>query len=386
MKEIIREILPGIVEFRHALHRIPEMAGQEHETSKLIRERLAALGIPAEKPYLETDVVAVMQGKSAGKNVTLRGDIDALMLDEKTGAPYCSTRPGYMHACGHDGHTAMVMGAAEVLNRLRDTFAGSVRFVWQPGEENKAMARDLLEAGALENPRPDLVTALHGCPGLPMGCLALRTGAMDASCAHFRIVIHGRGGHSSRPHQSIDPVIAACALVVEAQTVVSRRISPQRAAVLSICVINGGKLSNVIPDDVVLEGTARALDPDSAEKLETGLREITEHVCGMHRCTFEIEYRAAYPPNINPPGPTDFARSVIRSMDGNRLFELPEAAMGAEDFAYFLQRYPGVYVKIGTGEDSPALHNSKYNFPDELLAVGIEYLVRFTLDGLSGCQ
>ena len=187
MKEIIREILPGIVEFRHALHRIPEMAGQEYETSKLIRERLASLGIPAEKPYLKTDVVAVMQGAAPGRNVTLRGDIDALMLDEKTGVPYCSTRPGYMHACGHDGHTAMVMGAAEVLNRLRDKFSGSVRFVWQPGEENKAMARELLAAGALEDPRPDLVTALHGCPGLPMGCLALRTGAMDASCAHFRI-------------------------------------------------------------------------------------------------------------------------------------------------------------------------------------------------------
>ena len=178
-------------------------------------------------------------------------------------------------------------------------------------------------------------------------------------------------------------MIAACALVVEAQTVVSRRISPQRSAVLSICVIQGGKLSNVIPDDVVLEGTSRALDPDSAEKLETGLREITEHVCRMHHCTFEIEYRSAYPPNINPPEATDFARKVIRSMEGERLYELPEASMGAEDFAYFLQRYPGVYVKIGTGEESPALHNSKYNFPDELLPVGIEYLVRFALDGLA---
>lgn len=383
MKDIIREILPGIVEFRHALHQIPEMAGEEFETSKRIRERLASLEIPAEKPFLKTDVVALMQGAAPGRNVTLRADIDALPLEEKTGAAYCSTRPGFMHACGHDGHTAMLMGAAEVLNRLRDKFKGSVRFVWQPGEESKAMARDLLAAGALDDPRPDLVTALHGCPGLPMGCLALRTGAMDASCAHFRIVVRGRGGHSSRPHQAIDPVIAACALVMEVQTIVSRRISSQLAAVMSICRIDGGKTSNVIPDEVVLEGTARALDPDSAEKLETGLREITEHVCRMHRCTFEIEYRAAYPVNINAPGPTDLARKVIRSMEGERLYELPEASMGAEDFAYFLQRYPGVYVKIGTGEDSPALHNSLFNFPDELLPVGIEYLVRFALDGLA---
>lgn len=384
MKDIIREILPGIVEFRHELHRIPEMAGEEFETSKRIRERLASLGIAAQKPFLKTDVVSVMQGGAGpGKNVTLRADIDALPLEEKTGASYCSTRPGFMHACGHDGHTAMLMGAAEVLNRLRDTFAGSVRFVWQPGEESKAMARELLAAGALDEPRPDLVTALHGCPGLPMGKLALRTGAMDASCAHFRIVVRGRGGHSSRPHQAIDPVIAACALVMEVQTIVSRRISSQLAAVMSICRIDGGKTSNVIPDEVVLEGTARALDPDSAEKLETGLREITEHVCRMHRCTFEIEYRAAYPVNINAPGPTDLARKVIRSMDGDRLYELPEASMSAEDFAYFLQRYPGVYVKIGTGEDSPALHNSLYNFPDELLPVGIEYLVRFALAGLA---
>lgn len=383
MKELIREILPGIVEFRHALHRIPEMAGEEKETSRLIRERLASLGIEAQKPFLETDVVTILQGeKGAGKNVTLRADIDALPLEEKTGVPYCSTRPGFMHACGHDGHTAMLMGAAEVLNRLRDTFAGSVRCVWQPGEESKAMARELLAAGALEEPKADLVTALHGCPGLPMGCLALRTGAMDASCAHFRIVVHGRGGHSSRPHQAIDPIIAASALVMEVQTVVSRRVSPQQAGVMSICRIDGGKTSNVIPDEVVLEGTARALDPGVAEDLEKGLREITEHVCRMHRCTFEIEYNAIYPVNINAPGPADLARGVIRSMEGDRLRELQEAAMGAEDFAYFLQRYPGVYVKVGTGEDSPALHNSRYNFPDELLPVGIEYLVRFALEGL----
>lgn len=382
MKEMIEKILPDIRDFRHALHRIPELAGQEFETSKLIRERLASIGIKALPPFLETDVSAVIFGKNPGKNVTLRADIDALLADEKTGVPYCSLHPGKMHACGHDGHTAMLMGAAQILNSMRDQFSGSIRFLWQPGEENKAMARDLIDSGALNDPKPDIVTALHGCPGVPLGKLALRTGAMDASCAHFKVVVHGHGGHSSRPHQAIDPVIAACALVMELQTIVSRRISAQQAAVLSICRIDGGKIANAIPDEVVLEGTARALDLKVAEDMEKWFREITESVCRLHRCTCEIEYRNAYPPNINPAGPTDFARSVIRKMDGDLLFELEESAMGAEDFAYYLQKYPGVYVKLGTGEKSPGLHNSAFNFPDEVIGTGIEYLVRFALDFL----
>lgn len=383
MMRTLAEILPGIIEFRHALHRIPEMAGAEFETARAIRERLAGLDLEVLPPFLGTDVVAILHGRGPGRNVTLRADIDALRVHEETGAAYSSRHDGRMHACGHDGHAAMVMGAAELLASRRDSFDGSVRFVWQPGEENRAMGRDLIEAGALENPRADLVTALHGMPGLPVGVLALRNGAMMASCAHFKVTIRGRGGHSSRPHQAIDPVVAAAAIVVELQSVVSRRIDPQQAAVLSVCRIAGGELANVIPDEVVLEGTARALDMEVAAALETGLREVVEAVSRAHRTRCEIDYRLAYPVTLNAPEPTALARRVIRETVGDERFvELAASSMEAEDFAYYLQRYPGVYVKLGTGENCPALHNSKFDFPDAALAAGIEYLVNFTSAGL----
>lgn len=383
MMRTLAEILPGIIEFRHALHRIPEMAGAEFETSRAIRERLAGLDLEVLPPFLGTDVVAILHGRGPGRNVTLRADIDALRLNEETGVPHASCHEGRMHACGHDGHAAMVMGAAELLASRRDSFNGSVRFVWQPGEENRAMGRDLVEAGALENPRADLVTALHGMPGLPVGVLALRDGAMMASCAHFKVTIRGRGGHSSRPHQAVDPVVAAAAVVVELQSVVSRRIDPQQAAVLSVCRIAGGELANVIPDEVVLEGTARALDMNVAAALESGLREVVDAVSRAHRTSCEIDYRLSYPVTFNAPEPTALARRVIRETVGEgRFIELAESSMGAEDFAYYLQRYPGVYVKLGTGENCPALHNSKFDFPDAALAAGIEYLVNFTSAGL----
>ncbi len=383
MMRTLAEILPGIIEFRHTLHRIPEMAGAEFETSRAIRERLAGLDLEVLPPFLGTDVVAILHGRGPGRNVTLRADIDALRLNEETGVPHASCHEGRMHACGHDGHAAMVMGAAELLASRRDSFDGSVRFVWQPGEENRAMGRDLIEAGALENPRADLVTALHGMPGLPVGVLALRNGAMMASCAHFKVTIRGRGGHSSRPHQAVDPVVAAAAVVVELQSVVSRRIDPQQAAVLSVCRIAGGELANVIPDEVVLEGTARALDMNVAAALESGLREVVDAVSRAHRTSCEIDYRLSYPVTFNAPEPTALARRVIRETVGEgRFIELAESSMGAEDFSWYLRRYPGVYVKLGTGEDCPALHNSKFDFPDAALAAGIEYLVNFTSAGL----
>ncbi len=384
MRRAVEEILPGIIEFRHDLHQIPELAGNERKTSRAIRERIAGLGFEVLQPFLETDVVAILHGRGPGKNVTLRADIDALALHEKTGLPYCSTQPGLMHACGHDAHAAMLVGAAEVLAAERDEFFGSVRFVWQPGEENRAMGRDLVAAGALENPRADLVTALHGAPGFPFGVLALRTGAMDASTAHFKVIIRGKGGHSSRPHQSRDPVMAACAAVVELQSVVSRRINPLRPAVLSICRIAGGELANVIPDEVVFEGTARAFDAEVAEELKSGFRDVVEGVCRAHRVECEISYDILYPVNVNSRDGADFAREVIRETFGeSRLYEMSEPSMGGEDFAYYLQRYPGVYVKIGLGETHPALHNSGFDFPDAALSIGIEYFVNFVRKALS---
>jgi len=376
------DILPGIADFRRRLHRIPELAGEERETARLIRERLAPLGLEVLPPFLGTDVVAILNGgRGPGRNVTLRADIDALLIEETGGVPYRSAHPGKMHACGHDGHTAMVMGAAELLAARREEFAGSVRFVFQPGEENRAMGRDLVAAGALENPKADVVTALHGMPGLPAGTFGVRTGAIMGSCAHFRITLKGRGGHSSTPYLSRNPVTAAAALVYELEGLAGRVVKPQDPAVLTVCRIAGGALANVIPDDAVIEGTARSLSDEADAALERELRRTVAAVAAAREVTAEIAYRLSYPVTNNAPEPTELAREVLRSL-GLECRELPESSMGAEDFAYYLKRYPGVYVKIGVGENSPALHNSKFDFPDAALGPGIEYLAAFALAAL----
>ncbi len=376
------DILPEIIEFRHRLHQIPELAGEERETSQLIRKRLAALGLELLPPFLGTDVVAVLHGgKGAGKNVTLRADIDALAVEEATGAAHCSTIPGKMHACGHDAHTAMVMAAAELLTERRDEFAGSVRFVFQPGEENRAMGHDLVAAGALENPKADVVTALHGMPGLPFGVLGTKDGAIMGSCAHFKITLTGRGGHSSTPYRSRNPVTAAAALVNELEGVGARFINPQEPAVLAVCRIQGGTLANVIPDQTVIEGTARSLSDNADAALEAGIRRAAAAVADAREVAIEVEYRLSYPVTKNTPEATELAREVIRSI-GMEYQELPESSMGAEDFSYYLKRYPGVYVKLGLGERFPALHNSGFDFPDGALVFGIRYFTEFALAAL----
>ncbi len=372
-----------MAQFRHRLHETPETAGCEFATMSLIRNELDRIGIAPLPPFIGTDTVALLHGCKAGKNVTLRADIDALPITEETGVHYASKIPGVMHACGHDGHSAMVMGAAEILYGLRDSFSGSVRFVWQPGEENAALGKKLIEAGALENPPADLVTAIHGMPGLPVGVFGCRDGAIMGSCAHFKVTVQGKGGHSSRPHLTHDPVVTAAAIIMEAQTLVSRRIDPLQPAVFSICRISGGTSANIIPESVELTGTARALDMNAAAELKHGFCEIVENICRMYRCSARIDYDIQYPVTENAPAPTELARQVIKNAFGeSRYVELPESSMGAEDFAYYLRRYPGVYVKLGVGENSPVIHNSKFDFPDAALEAGIRYLVDFALAGL----
>ncbi len=382
MGKSVKEVMPEVIEFRHRLHRIPELAGKEFKTMKAIRERIAGFGLEVRTPYLETDTVAMLRGgKGPGRNVTLRADIDALALTERTGVPYASEHPGLMHACGHDAHTAMLVGAAEVLASRRDEFAGSIRFVWQPGEENAAMARDLIAAGAIDDPKPDFQTALHVDPTVPKGMLVTRDGAIMASSNHFNVTVKGRGGHGSDPFKSLNPLLAAAAMVNQLQYVVPNRINPQRAGVLSICMFQSGMLENVIPDEAVFAGTMRALDMDSAAELERSLHEICEAVAAAHRVEVEVHSRLAYAVTENDPAAVALARKAIAAA-GLPYGELAQAWMGAEDFCYFLQKAPGVYVKLGVGKDSPALHNSRFDTPDGALENGVAYLVNVALAAL----
>ena len=379
----VADILPGIIEFRHYLHQHPEIGRHEYKTAEAIRQKLAEIGITPLPPFIGTDVVAIIEGgKGPGKNVTLRADIDALAIEEKTGLPYASCEPGKMHACGHDGHTAMLLGAAEWLYERRNEFAGSVRFIWQPGEENIHLGKDLVAAGALENPHADWIAALHGMPKLPLGQLGVRTGESEASCIHFSVTVLGHGGHSSRPQLSADPVVCASALVLELQTIVSRRIDPLESAVLSVCTIHGGTLGNVIPNEVTITGTARSFSDKNDRILMDGIRDMANAVCTAHRMSCTVAFDSHYPVCYNTAGATDLARKVITEKFGpENLWERPTPSMGADDFAFYTHEHEGTYVKLGLGEISN-LHTDTFDFPDEALKSGIEFLTSFALAGL----
>lgn len=383
MTDSFNSILEYAVAFRHQLHQCPEPGNHEHKTAEAIRTELKKLGLNPLPPFMETDVVLIVEGnKGPGKNVTLRADIDALRITENTNLPYASQIPGMMHACGHDGHAAMLLAAAKILAAKRNDFAGSVRFVWQPGEEHYQLGKDLVEKGVLENPHADYVACLHGMPGLETGLLGIRDGASEASCVHFTINIKGKGGHSSRPHLAKDPILAASALVVELQSIVSRRIDPLNNGVLSICTFNGGTQSNAIPDEVTLSGTARALGDETDQLLKDHLVKITKLMADIYETENQVVFNACYPVTYNTPKATALARKVIGSMkDGSVLYERPTPAMSADDFAYYTQKHEGVYVKLGLGNIS-GLHTNTFDFTDEAMENGIQFLVDFALEGL----
>ncbi len=267
LKAQIAGIVRDMVKVRHTIHQNPEIALKEFDTSALIRKLLKKAGIEVHKPFLQTDVVAMVKGKKPGKNVTLRADIDALPLLEKTGLPYASQRKGTMHACGHDGHTAMLLGAALLLNRLREELNGSVRFVFQPGEEIVAAGKQLVARGALQDPKPDAVFALHAWAGMPLGAVASKPGALLAASDFFTVEVKGKGAHGSRPEDSIDPILTAARIVDALQSVVSREVSSLEPVVVSVCRIAGGTNGNVIPDSVEIEGTTRYLKPELKQKI-----------------------------------------------------------------------------------------------------------------------
>lgn len=382
---ITEKILPQIVDVRRHIHQHPELAGQEVQTSKLVRKMLGSTNIELHKPFIDTDVIGILHGTSPGENVTLRADMDALPLDESSELPYRSAYPGKMHACGHDGHTAMLLGAALVLDELREEISGSVRFVFQPGEEVVAMGKTLVEAGALLDPEPEAVFSLHGAAGLPIGLMASRPGTMMAAAGFFKIVITGRGGHGSKPELAIDPIISACKVVDALQVICSRNIAAQHAAVISICRIEGGKNANIIPESVLLEGTTRFLNAEVGERLPALIERTLKGVCEALGATYEWEYNLPYIPTVNDARIYAFAKKISQKYFGKDNWrELPVSSMGGEDFAYYLDQYPGVYCHIGMGEKAPGVHSSNFNFNDDALRHGIAFMAGAAIEFLNG--
>jgi amidohydrolase len=370
-----------MVKVRHTIHQNPEIALKEFDTSALIRKLLREAGIEALKPFLETDVVAMVKGKRPGKNVTLRADIDALPLLEKTGLPYASKRRGTMHACGHDGHTAMLLGAALVLNGLREEFNGSVRFVFQPGEEIVAAGKRLVNKGALRDPRADAVFALHAWAGMPLGAVASKPGALLAASDFFTVEVKGKGAHGSRPEDSIDPILTAARIVESLQSIVSREVSSLEPVVVSVCRIAGGTNGNVIPDSVEIEGTTRYLRPELKQDIYNSIKRIVKGVCDSMGASFSLKYDSPYIPTINDERMVALGKKVaLRVLGTEKWFDLASPSMGAEDFSYYLQKSPGAMFRLGVGEKSASLHNSHFDFNDKAMAAGILFLVSLALE------
>lgn len=380
IKSEIEKILPRVVGYRHHIHAHPELSLKERETAAFVRAQLGELEMELAAPFLETDVVALLQGAAPGKNATLRADMDALPIVETGSLPYRSLNEGVMHACGHDGHTAILLGAAMVLSKLRSNFSGSVRFVFQPGEEIVAAGRDLIKAGALDTPLPSAVLALHGWPGLPLGTIASMSGPMMAAADFFTIKIIGRGSHGSRPELAVDPILLANQVMNKLYHLPTRRVSALHAPVISICRISGGSNSNTIPDLVEMEGTCRYFDREHGEGLPDLFHEILKAECDLAGASYDLDYRRPYIPLVNDSEVIARCSENVQEVFGEGVWmNLKEPVMVSEDFSYYTDKCPGAMVFLGMGEDSPGLHMPGYNFNDKALYNGILFMVSSAL-------
>ena len=367
---------------RHALHRIPETHFQEKETAAAIRGFLAGSSLEIHPPLLGTDTVGTLKGGSDGPCILLRSDIDALPVQERSGAAWSSERPGRAHSCGHDGHMAILLGTVRVLETFARELAGTVRFVFQPAEEEAAGGKALIEKGLLDIvPRPTVAFGLHGWPGLPDGRLSSAAGPSWAEADTFRITVRGKGGHAAVPHRAVDPVLAAAHVVTSLQSVVSRSMDPEESVVLSICRVEGGKASNVIPDEVTLEGTTRYFNRSLQALLRERMQRIVDGVCAAAGCSAELLYEEGYVPLVNHASAVDLAREVVTGYlgPGGWHADHPRTMM-AEDFAFYLDRVPGAFLRLGLGEEWQPLHSAGFDFNDRSLEPGIVALAGLALE------
>jgi len=374
-----------IAAWRREIHQNPELLYDVHATAAFVADRLREFGVDEIATGVgRTGVVATIKGARDGNRmIGLRADMDALPIKETTGKPYASKTDGLMHACGHDGHTAMLLGAAQHLTETRD-FAGTVVVIFQPAEEGGAGARAMIDDGLMQRWPIDEVFGMHNLPGLPVGEVSMRAGPVMGSTDEFSVTITGRGGHAALPHLTIDPLLAAAAVVQALQSVVARNVNPVAPAVLSVTKLNAGSAFNVIADTAEIGGTVRALSDTARVTLEERLRAITESVSAGYGTTAAINFRRGYPVTINHAEQTEFCARVAREVVGDdRVATNAPPIMGGEDFSFMLQERPGSFVFLGNG-DSAGLHNSNYDFNDEIIPYGCSYWVRLVETALTG--
>jgi IAA-amino acid hydrolase len=385
-----KEIHQWIIEKRRQIHRHPELMYEEFETSKLVQNTLSKLDIQYEKDIAITGVVGTL-GNGDGPCIALRADMDALPIHEETDVDFRSEIDGKMHACGHDCHTAMLLGAARVLKENEKEINGTIKLIFQPAEEGGAGGKMMRDQGVLENPNVQQIYALHVAGTMPMGALASREGTLLASAGTVKILVKGNGGHAAAPHKTIDPVVTGSKIIVELQTIVSRELDPLESGVISITMTKGGDAWNVIPSTMELQGTIRSLTLEGLVKLQNRVKEIAESIAIANRCEAEVTFPGNdYPPTLNDGGCWEIARSSASEILGEEKISEMSPIMGGEDFAYYTQQIPGCFSFIGVGNPEIDaiydVHHPMFKVDEEALSLGTAIHVNCALNALQSLR
>jgi hippurate hydrolase len=376
-----------ITAWRRDIHAHPELLYDVHRTAATVADKLKSFGCDEVVTGIgRTGVVGVIRGGKGGQGgrvIGLRADMDALPIEEANDIPYKSTVPGKMHACGHDGHTAMLLGAARYLTETRN-FAGTAVVIFQPAEEGGAGGKAMVQDGLMDRFRIEEVYGMHNYPGLPVGQFALRPGPLMAAADRLTIEIEGRGGHAARPHISVDTVLVGAQIINQIQSIVSRNVDPLHSAVISICMFQAGSTDNVIPQTALLRGTARSLTPEVRDLLERRLHEVVTGTAQLYGATAKLTYKRDYPVTRNHARQAEFAASVASQVVGTeRVDDNVAPVMGAEDFSFMLEARPGAFIFVGNG-DSAGLHHPAYDFNDEIIPIGTSYWVKLVETAMPG--
>ena len=383
----ILDLQPSLIQWRRDFHRFPELGFQEKRTSTAIAEKLTAWGIPHQTAIAQTGIVATITGRKASqgqgkhKVLAIRADMDALPIQEENIVSYKSQIENMMHACGHDGHTAIALGTAKYLWEHRADFSGTVKIIFQPAEEGPGGAKPMIEAGVLENPQVDALIGLHLWNNLPLGTVGVRSGALMAATEYFHCKITGRGGHGALPHQTIDSILVTAQVVNSIHTIVSRNVSPLEAAVISIGEFHAGSAVNVIADSARISGTVRYFNPEVGAKLATRMEEVIAGICAAHGASYDLQYHKLYPAVINDYAIAELVRSVAETVIETPTGIVPECqTMGGEDVSFFLEAVPGCYFFLGSANPDKGLayphHHPRFNFDETALATGVEIFAR----------
>ena len=371
--------------WRRDIHAHPEIAFEEHRTAQIVAEKLESFGIEVEIGIAGTGVVGTLKKGTGNRSIGLRADLDALLINEANEFEHKSKNPGKMHACGHDGHTVMLLGAAKYLAE-QGNFDGTVNFIFQPAEENEGGGKAMIDDGLFKKYPVESVYGMHNIPGMPVASFAIKPGPIMAAFDVFNVKIVGKGGHAAMPQTTIDPIIIGTKIIDAYQSIISRYIDPQEPAVLSVTQFHAGDAYNVIPNDIEIKGCTRCFSPKVQKQLEEQMHQITKSMCEAYGASYEFEYEHRYPATINSEEEAEIAGKVAQKVVGEDRVNLsPTAGMGSEDFAYMLQEKPGSYIWIGNGdgEGSCMVHNPGYDFNDEILPIGATYWVKMAEEILS---